>query len=79
MKSIASTAMNIPAITSFDYNSEKNCMNKGFEAEKLEPELTFENTINEIKANHLQSITSIDMNLSAIPWNKTSSSSEHLK
>ena len=54
-------------------------MNNSFEAAKFEPEPTFEKTINDIKSNHLKSITSIDMNISAITSNKTSSSSEHLK
>ena len=41
-------------------------MNSRIEVEKFEPEPTFENTINEIKDDHLKSITSIDMNVSAI-------------
>ena len=48
-------------------------------SEKIEPEPTFEKSINEIKANHLKSIASIDMNVSAITSNKPSLSSEHLK
>ena len=54
-------------------------MKNSFEAEKIEPKQTFEKTINGIKANHLKSITSIDINVSAITSNKTSLSSEHLK
>ena len=38
-------------------------MNIIIEVEMFEPEPTFENTINDIKANHLKSITSIDMYL----------------
>ena len=49
------------------------------EAENFELEPTIENTINEIKANHLKIITYFDMNISAITLNKPSSSSEHLK
>ena len=54
-------------------------MNRIVELEKFEPESTFENTINEIKSNCLQIITSIDMNLSDITSNKPSLSSEHPK
>ena len=54
-------------------------MNNSFEAEKFESEPTFENTNNEVKANHLKSITYIDMNVSAITYNKPSSPYEHLK
>ena len=54
----------IPA--SFDNNFEQLIMNSRIESEKLEPEPTFENTINNIKDNHLKSITSIAMNLSVI-------------
>ena len=71
--------MNISYITSFDDNFKQLSMNNIIEAEKFEPEPTFENTINEIKFNHLKVITSIDMNVSAITSNKPSSSSEHLK
>ena len=41
-------------------------MNNSFEAEKFEIEPTFENTINDIKDNHLKSINSTAMNTSAI-------------
>ena len=41
-------------------------MNNSFKASKVEPEPTFENTINEIKDNHMKSITSAAMNISAI-------------
>ena len=40
-------------------------MNNIFEAEKIEPEPTFENIINEFD-NHLKSIASTDMNISTI-------------
>ena len=53
-------------------------MNSIIEAAKFEPEPTFEKNINEIKYNHLKSITSIVTNLSAIPFNKPYSFSEHL-
>ena len=54
-------------------------MNKRIEVSEFEPEPTFEKTINDIKANHLKSITSINMNVSAITSNKPPLSSEHLK
>ena len=41
-------------------------MNNRFEEAEFEPEPTFEKTINEIKNNHLKSIASDYMNLSAI-------------
>ena len=43
-------------------------MNRIIEEAKLEPGPTFENTINEIKYNHLQTITSVVMNLSSITF-----------
>ena len=43
-------------------------MNNRFEVEKSEPGTTFENTLNEIKDNHLKSISSYSMNLSAINY-----------
>ena len=67
----------IPA--SFDNSFELLSMNSRIEAAKFESEPKFENTINEIEDNHLKGITYIDMNLSAITSNKTSSSSKHLK
>ena len=54
-------------------------MNGSFEAENFEPEPIFENTINDIKANHFKIITFVDMNISAITSNKPSSYYEHLK
>ena len=75
MKSITSTAMNLSAITSFDDNFDPICTNNSFEAEKFEPEPTLEKNINEIKANDLKSITSIDMSVSAITSNKNHLSS----
>ena len=64
---------------SFDENFEQLSMNSKIEAEKFEPKPTFEKTINDIKDNHLKSVTSIAMNILAITLNKPSSSSEHLK
>ena len=66
LKIINSTAVNSSAITSFDENFYSICINNSFKAEHFEPEPTLEKTINEIKANHLKSITSIYMNVSAI-------------
>ena len=60
--------MNISYITSFDGDFDPLSMKNIFEAEKLETEPTFENTINEIKYNHLGSIASAAMNLSAIAF-----------
>ena len=79
LESIASAATNPSDITSFGDNYDPLCINNIFEAAKFEPEPTFENTINEIKANHFKSITSIDMNVSAITSNKPSLSCEHIK
>ena len=78
LKSIASVATNTSAIISFDKSFDPLCINNRFEPEKFETEPIFENTINEIKANHLKSIASVDMNVSAITSNKPSSSSEYL-
>ena len=72
LKSIASFATNPSAIKSFHENFDPICIKNSFEAAKFEPEPTFEKTINEIKANSLKSITSIDMNVSAITSNKHS-------
>ena len=79
LKSISSAATNPSAIKFFEENFDPLCIKNIFEVEKFEPEPTFENTINEIKANHSKSITSIDMNVSPITYNKPSLSSEHLK
>ena len=65
LKCIASAATNTSAITSFEYKFDPICINNIFKAEKFEPEPTFENTINEIKFNHLKGITFIDMNVPA--------------
>ena len=70
--------MNISAITYFGNKIDPFSMKNSFEAAKLEPEPIFEKTINDIKANHLKIITSIEMNLSAITSKKPSSSSKHL-
>ena len=79
LKSVASADTNPSDITSFDENFDPLFINNSFEAAKFKPEPTFGNTINEIKANHLKSITSIDMNVSAITSNKPSLSYEHIK
>ena len=65
-KSIASTAMDLSAITLFGGNIEQLSINSRIELAKFEPEPTFENTINYIKANHLKSIISIEINVSYI-------------
>ena len=52
--------------TSFDDNFDPPSMNIRIEVEKYEPETRFENTINEIKDNHLKIIASTTMNISAI-------------
>ena len=67
----------IPA--SFDENFDHLIMNNIIEAENFEPERTFENTINEIKYNHLKIITFIAIKILAITANKPYSSYEHLK
>ena len=77
-KSIASTAMNLSDINLIDKNLEQIGMNNRIEVEKFEPETTFEKNINEIKANNLKSITSIDINLSAFTLEKPYISSQHL-
>ena len=79
MKSIASAAMNPPAIKLFDDNFDPLSTKNNFEAAKFEPEPTFDNTIHDIKDNYLKNITSIDTNVSYITLNQLSLSSEHLK
>ena len=64
--------MNLSAITSFDESLEQISTNRIIEVAKFEPAPKFEKTINEIKDNHLKSIKSIDMNVSAITSNKHS-------
>ena len=54
LKIIASATMNLSAITLFDDNFKHLSMDRSIEVEKLEPESTFEKTINEIKYNHLK-------------------------
>ena len=66
LKSIASASTDPPAITSFDNNFDLIRINNSFEAAKFEPEPTFKMIINEIKDNHMKSITSAYMNISAI-------------
>ena len=79
LKRFSSAATNPWDITSFDKIFDPIGISNSFKAKKIEPEPTFENTINEIKANYLKNITSIDMNVSAITSNKPHLSSEHLK
>ena len=66
LKIIASSAKNLSDITSFDENFDQLSMNRIIEAEKFEPETTFENNINEIKDNNMKIIASAAMNLSDI-------------
>ena len=68
LKSIASTTMNLSAITLFVENIEQLIMNSSIEVSKLKPEPTFAKTTNYIKDNHLKSIASTTMNLSAITF-----------
>ena len=71
LKIIASAATNPSDITSSEETFDPFCINNSFEAETFEPEPTFENTINEIKPDYLKSISSIDINVSAITSKKT--------
>ena len=71
--------MNLLAVNLFDKNTEQLNVKSRIEVAKFEPEPTFENTINDIKANYLKSITSITINVPDITSNKPSSSSEHIK
>ena len=52
--------------TSFEQNFYQLIINNRFEAEKFEPDPTFENTINDINNNHLKIIASTSTNSSAI-------------
>ena len=52
--------------TSFEKKFEAFSLNNSFEAENFEPKPTFEKTINDIKNNHMKSMASSAMNLSAI-------------
>ena len=70
---------NIFKITaSFEDQLEQISMNSRTEAEKFEPETTFEKNIDDIKSGHMKIITSFDMNLLAINSDTPSSSSEHI-
>ena len=51
---------------SFDNNSEQISVNSRIEATKFEPEKSFEDNIDVIKADHVKIITSLDMNLLVI-------------
>ena len=56
--------MHLSDITSFGKNYDPLSMNISLEAEKFEPEPTFEKTINEIKDNHLKIIAYATINIS---------------
>ena len=71
--------MNVSATTSLDENFDTIRMKNRLKQQKFEPEPTFEKTINEIKASHLKSITSMDTNVSAITLKKPSSSSKNIR
>ena len=64
--------------TSFDKHFEQISVHSRIEATKFEPETTFENNIDEIKADNVKIITSLYINLSAIASKKPSLSYEHL-
>ena len=66
LKIIASSAMNLSAITLFNDNFKQLSMKITIEVAKFEPGPTPEKTINEIKSNHLKIIASAAMNVSAI-------------
>ena len=68
MKSIASASMNLSALTFFDENIERLSMNSRNEVAKFETGPTFENSINDIKHNHLKTTDSTSMNISAITF-----------
>ena len=53
-------------------------MNSSIEVTKFEPETTFENSIDEIKADRVKIITSLDVNKIFITSNKSYFSSEHI-
>ena len=56
---------------SFDKKFENISMNSIIEAKKFKLETTFENNVDDIKANHLKIITSLEIKLSAITSKKT--------
>ena len=58
--------MNLSAINLFGENFKQLSMNSKIEVENFEPKPTFEKTINDIKNNHMKSMASSAMNLSAI-------------
>ena len=66
LNSITSTTMNLSDIPLFGDNFKHLSINSSIKVAKLKPEPTFEKTINEIKYNHMKSITSTATNLSAI-------------
>ena len=64
--------------SSFDNKFEQIGVNCRIEATKFEPEATFKNNIDDVKVYHVKSMTSLDINISAITSNKPSLFSEHL-
>ena len=62
LKSIAFTTTNPSAIIIFDKKIDPICTNNSSEAEKLEPEPTFEKTIIDIEDNDLKSVVSAAIN-----------------
>ena len=69
LKIIFSTAINVPAIMLIDNNLKLLSMNSIIKVVIFEPEPTFEETTNDIEANHLKSTTFIDMNVFTITLN----------
>ena len=70
LKIIYSTDTNTSAITSFDEDFYRLCMNSSFEAAKFEPEPTFEKNINDIKYNHSKVSTSLTWMYQLSLWTK---------
>ena len=66
MKVISFSSMHLSDITLFNKNFEQISMKRRIEVSKFKPEQKLENTINEIKDDHLKSIDSAYMNISAI-------------
>ena len=64
--------------TSFEEYFEQIGTNRESKEEKFEPKTKFEKNIDEIKADHMKIITSIDMNISAIVSKKTYYFYKHL-
>ena len=79
LKSIAYADIYLSVINSIDENIEQLSMNSKIEVAKFGPEPMFENTINNMKNTHLKFITSIDINVSPITFNKPYLYYEHLR